>query len=210
MRLINVKLKRFSFLHAWVVGLLFGLLFPVQSYAAVTWPTLAQMLETINTQIPALWELVTAFAYIAGFFMVFRSLYHFKQAGDPHSASGGQRDIKPAFATFIIGIALIFSPSAMQSGLATVFGTTSPIGYPTGAGVNNSYGELGQVLYSIIQFVGVVTFIRGLMHFHKLGSGQAQHGTFNKGLTHVIGGILCLNVLGTASVIASTLGITGF
>jgi len=187
--------------------LLIPALLPLNAYA-VTFPNLSQMIDNINAQLPYLWELVTAFAYLSGFFFIFKGIFHLKAYGDPHSQMSGGKDIRPGLVSLILGAALIYSPTAMQTGLASVFGTTSAMAYPTGSGTDPSFSELGQVLVAIVQFVGAVAFIRGLMQFQRLGSGQAQQGTFGKGLTHIVGGTLALNVVGTANVLASTLGIS--
>lgn len=191
----------------YILLLLIPMLLPLDAYA-VTFPSLSQMLDNINTQLPYLWRLVTGFAYVAGFFFIFRGVYHLKQYGDPHSQTSGGKDLRPGIVSLIIGAALVYIPTAMDTGLISIFGTSSLMAYPTGNTIDPSFTELGQVIVAIIQFVGVVAFIRGLMQFHRLGSGQAQQGTFAKGLTHIIGGTLALNVVGTANVLASTLGIS--
>lgn len=189
-----------------ILFLLIPLLLPLNAYA-VTFPSLSEMLDNINDQLPYLWELVTAFAYLTGFFFVFKGVHHLKQYGDPQSQMSGGKNLSPALLSIIVGAALIYVPTAMQTSLVSIFGTSSAMAYPTGSGVDASFTELGQIIVAIIQFMGAVAFIRGLMQFHRLGGGQAQPGTFGKGLTHIIGGTLALNVVGTANVLASTLGI---
>lgn len=190
-----------------ILFLLIPVLLPLNAYA-VTFPSLSEMLDNINNQLPYLWEVVTAFAYITGFFFIFRGIFHLKQYGDPQSQMSGGKNLHPALLSLIIGAALVYVPTAIQTSLVSVFGTDAPMAYPTGSGLDPSFTELGQIIVSIIQFMGVVAFIRGLMQFHRLGAGQAQPGTFGKGLTHIIGGTLALNVVGTANVLASTLGIS--
>lgn len=188
--------------------LLFAFFSPMAFSAAtdnsfLTFPSLPELLTNIAEQMPYLWDMVTGAAYITGFFLVILGLHHLKRAGEQHGGQGG--GLKSALMSLVVGVILIFSPSSLESAVATFFGSNAPLSYPSGSG---AFYQLGAVLVAIIQFFGLVAFIRGLMHFHKLGSGHAQPGTFGKGMTHLIGGVLCMNILGTASVIGSTLGIT--
>ena len=196
-----VSIKKYCFLMGVV------LLFPLNVYA-VTIPNIADMLANIDSQLPALWEFITALAYVSGFFMMFKGVYHLKQYGDPHSQMSGGKDLRPAIVTFIIGAILIYFPSMLQVGVTTLFGQNGMMAYPTSSPIDQSFSELGQTIVYIVQFVGAVAFLRGIMYMHKIGSGQAQQGTFGKSVTHLVGGTLCLNVVGTANVIASTLGIS--
>lgn len=181
------------------------LLLPLGAFAAV--PSLDQMLSNLNSQFPSLYRLVTAFAYIAGFFIVFRGLYQMKHMGEGR-AMGQQNDMKGPILSLLIGAALIYTPSFFSTSLITIFGTSSITSYPTGSHIDPSFNEMGQTLVTIVQFVGGIALVRGILIFHRLGHGQAQQGTFGKGVTHVIGGILLINIVGFADVIGSTLGIS--
>lgn len=190
----------------YVTSLSVLLIVPLNAYA-LSFPNIDTMLDNINTQIPYLWALLTAFAYIAGFWLIFHGILQLKQYGDPHSMMSSQKSFVGPITSLIVGAMLVYSPTVLLTGVATIFGTDSTMAYPTDAPVDSSFTLMGQTLVTIVQFVGAVAFIRGLVHFHRLGSGQAQQGTFSKGLTHVIGGTLALNIVGTADVIGSTLGI---
>jgi hypothetical protein len=60
----------------------------------------------------------------------------------------------------------------------------------------------------IIQFIGVIAFIRGLLLMSNLANESHQSGVFSKGLTHVIGGLFCINIFQVVQVIQSTFGIS--
>jgi hypothetical protein len=208
--MIESIIKQYSHkLYCLIFVFLLMLSVPTDLYAAVTFPTLAQMLENINNQLPSLWRFVTGLAYVLGFFFTFKAVLGLKHLAG-HRGGAAHRDLTPSLVTLFIGSALLFLPSALQSVLITVFNTSSPLEYSSGDSTLGNVGEMGQVLVGIIQFFGLVAFLKALLLFHKLGSGQSQQGTFGKAFTHLVGSVLCLNILGTASVIASTLGITGY
>jgi hypothetical protein len=57
-----------------------------------------------------------------------------------------------------------------------------------------------------VQLVGVIAFIRGLVKLSHMGGGH--QGGIGSALTHIIGGIFCINMYDFVQLIMSTLGIT--
>lgn len=171
-------------------------------------PTLTVMLTNIAKQIPYLYQLITVIAYIAGFFCIFRGIYELKQYGHGMSMMSVQHSLKGPVLMLMFGAALIFLPEAARTMLITVFGNNDVLGYPSSGTADPSFNLMGTVLVRIVQFVGTVAFIRGLLLMYRMGQGQAQPGTMSKGVTHLIGGVLAMNVIGTANVLGSTLGVS--
>ena len=59
-------------------------------------------------------------------------------------------------------------------------------------------------LLGLVQVMGVIAFIRGWVLLGHAGEQNAQQGMFGKGLTHIIGGILAINIVGTKDLIWNT------
>lgn len=166
------------------------------------------MLENISLQLPYLFEVVSGFCYLGGVFFVLGGLMKLKTFGESQTMSSNRLDLKEPISYIIIGAMLIYVPTMKDTMLISVYGTAtrSPyVGYGTQQG---SFNEMGQVIVNIVEFVGFVAFVRGLFLFHRVGAGQAQQGTFNKGLTHLIGGVIAMNVVGFVNIIDTTLGIS--
>jgi len=51
--------------------------------------------------------------------------------------------------------------------------------------------------------------VRGWLILSKMGHPGAQPGSVAKGIVHVIGGILLINIVNTVNMLASTFGYTG-
>ncbi len=65
--------------------------------------------------------------------------------------------------------------------------------------------ELGNALVIIIQTIGLYAFARGWVLIAR-GAGQGQQpGNTGKGLMHIFGGILAVNIVGTVEMINNTL-----
>lgn len=202
-------------LHMKAVSLLFiGMLMPTFAFAATvagpfSIPNMDTLLQNINTQLPWLWRAVTGAAYVLGFYCIYKAVYQLKAYGQGISMMSQQHSITGPTVMMIMGAALVYVPTAMRTMLISFFGNDNILSYPTFTDVDPSYNLMGSVLTSIVSFVGVVAFIRGLLMFYHIGEGKGQQGaSFSKAFTHLVGGILAMNVVGTAKVIGSTLGIT--
>jgi len=163
------------------------------------------MLENLFTQIPALMQLVTAVAYVMGMYFIFYGIGLLKQYGESRTMMSHQHTLKGPIIFIVIGTALLYLPSSVQIGLTTFWSTPNPYGY---LDQNSQWTSFIQACFTIIQLVGTIAFIRGLVIFTQLGGHGGHHpGAFAKGLTHVIGGILCINIYQFVQVIIQTFGL---
>lgn len=164
---------------------------------------IVEMLQNIDAQLPALTQLVTAAAYVSGMFLVFSAIVNLKELGE-RAMSAPQGHLKKPLTKLTVGACLIFLPTIINVGMITIFGTVTPLTYPDN---NTGWFDMMQTIVLIVQFVGGIAVIRGLYQFNELGSGGGQQVTFGKALSHVIGGIICLNIVGAAHILFTTLGI---
>jgi hypothetical protein len=66
-----------------------------------------------------------------------------------------------------------------------------------------------QIAYNIIYLVGLFAFIRGLIMLSHLGAQHGgQQGSLAKGMSHIIGGIFCMNLQQFLGILFITLGQT--
>lgn len=166
--------------------------------------TIQQMIINIAATVPSLLQLCTAAAYVLGFLMVFRAVYKFREYGEARTMMSGQSSIWHPVITLTVGCMLIYFVSAYQIGLQTLFGVSkpSPISY---SGDENISQELINAVVLIMQLVGCIAFIRGLLLINSAGGHNAQPGSFGKGVTFIIGGILAINIYGSWEAIVNTL-----
>jgi intracellular multiplication protein IcmC len=67
-------------------------------------------------------------------------------------------------------------------------------------------GVFGEDMVLFIQIIGLVAFIRGWMMIAKSASqGGHQQGGFGKGMMHIFGGVMAINIVSTLNVINQTL-----
>ncbi len=182
------------------------IIFSSGAYAAVV-PDVANMLLNFSEAVPSLMRLVTAFSYVMGFFFVTRGMLELKQFGESRSMMSQEHSLMKPLVTIAVGTLLIYLPSSVQTGLSTFWTTPNPYGYLS-SDTESNWSDLVNSVFMVVQLVGVIAFIRGLIMLTKV-TGHGQE-TFGKALAHIIAGVLCINMYQFLQAIFNTLGITGF
>jgi intracellular multiplication protein IcmC len=172
--------------------------------SAVNVPDAATMLKNISNQAPFLVRLATAVAYVVGMYLIIVGVIKFKHLGESRTMMSSEHSAKEPLIYLTVGALLIYFPSTVWIGLGTFWGEPNPYGYET-TGTLTSQAYASAIL--VIQLFGTIAVIRGLIILSRLAKMHSQ-GEFGKGLTHVIGGLLCVNIFQLIETINATLGIT--
>ena len=189
------------------------LMLPLQAYAVDVNSLNAQsIINNITTQIPILMQLITAIAYVAGMYFVFMGVMKLKQYGEQRTMMSGEHHLKGPLIYLIVGAMLLYLPTSVQVGLSSFWTDPSPYSYQDIIADQSQWMQFIGNCFLIIQLVGTIAFIRGLMLLSHLGKqhGGGQPGTFAKGLTHIIAGIFCINIYQFVQVMTVTLFGTSF
>ncbi len=190
---------------------LFGGLLLVQSAYAIDFANInrgnmnaASFITNLAKSIPNLMQLVTATAYVMGMFFVINGLFHLKKYGEQRSHSG-DASLKGPLVYLFVGAALLYLPSTVRVGFSTFW--THPYPYQYDTDQRGAWAELIKASFMIIQLIGTISFIRGLVLFTQMsGSGQ-QPGTFGKALAHIIAGIFCIDLYDFLKTVFNTLAL---
>lgn len=161
------------------------------------------ILANIQKTIPNLMRMVTALAFVIGIFMVIMGIMQLKHVGEMRTQMSQEHHIGKPLLMIAMGTLLIYLPSTVQVGMSTFWTTPNPYGYII---QSDQWQQAINVSFSVIQFIGVISFIRGLIMLSHAGGGGHQGG-FGKGVTHVIGGIFCININQLIQVVLATLGV---
>lgn len=196
-----------------LAGLLF---FPAIVLAQVTPPSppstgttmdALSMLANLSKSYPAITFFVTGGCYIVGMMLAIRAIYYLKVYGELRTMMSTQSSLKIPMTYILTSAVFLFIPTAFQTMTMTIFGTSSALGYDQ---VNSSINPIVmQAVGGFVQLLGLVSFVRGWLiivaNAQSPGGGQAS---FGKGLTHIIGGLLLVNIYGVASVVWNTFGLS--
>ena len=164
------------------------------------------ILQNVSQQVPALMRLVTAITYVMGFYFIFWGILRLKQFGEQRTMMTAEHHLKGPLVLITVGSLLLYLPTSVEVGLSTFWTNPTPYAYVTQQ--SSPWGELFKDCFVIIQLFGTIAFIRGLLLLGRLaGQGQMMQGNFGKAMTHIIGGIFCINIYQFVQMIFSTLGL---
>jgi len=157
-------------------------------------------------------QLITGAAYLMGLLFAFKAIYSLKIYGEARTMMSSSASLKEPMTYFLVAGMLIYFPTAFEIFMNTMFGYSNILAYaPVQSGsplINAMFGSESQVggpFALVIQVVGLAAFVRGWVLIARAAShGQSPGGT-GKGLMHVFGGVLAINIVGTLEVINNTL-----
>lgn len=160
-------------------------------------------------------RLITGAAYLIGCALLFKAIYSLKVYGEARTMMSSNSSIKEPIVYLLVGAIFIYLPTGVAAVMTTTFGYPNvknilqyaPLGSsnPTLDALFGTGSVVGRPLLIIIQVIGLVAFVRGWVLIARSASqGQPPGGT-GKGLIHVFGGILAVNIVGTLEMINNTL-----
>ncbi|MBA2657032.1 MAG: type IV secretion protein IcmC [Tatlockia sp.] len=173
----------------------------------------AEVLNHIASNLLPVQRLITGAAYLIGLAFAFKAIVSLKSYGESRSAmSSGNANLKEPLMYILVAAIFIYLPTGVAIMLQTTFGTSSLMQYASVnsqiSGINILFGSgsvVGRPLTIIIQTIGVIAFVRGWILIARTASqGQPPGGT-GKGLMHVVGGILAMNIVATLEIINNTI-----
>ncbi len=158
-------------------------------------------------------RLISGAAYLMGLSFAIKALLTLKSHAENRSQSAGMSSIKEPLVYFFVAAMLIYFPTGFEILMNTTFGYSNVLAY---APVNShspvldtlfgSDSMFGSSLAMVIQTIGLVAFVRGWVLIAKGASAHSQsQGGTGKGLMHIFGGILAMNIVGTLQIINNTL-----
>lgn len=168
-------------------------------------PNVADMIVNIAKTVPQLMYFTTALAYVFGFWFIFHGLLLLKKYGMQRTQMSGDASLTPPLLNIFVGAALIYLPSSVQSGMSTFWTNPNPYGYDTTS--SEEWDTFVGACFMIIQLVGVIAFMRGLMMLTKLGQGGGQQAGFGRAAAHIVGGIFCIDMYDFLQAVFATLGL---
>lgn len=175
------------------------------AFAAMAFPNVSEMIKNIAETVPELMMLVTALAYVLGFFFVFNGIILLKKYSEQRTMMSSGAKMTPPLANLFVGAALIYLPSAVNSGLTTFWLNPTPYAYETNS--SDEWAQFIRACFMIIQLIGVIAFIRGLVILTHLGEQMGQQSGVGRAIAHIIGGIFCIDMYDFVNAIFITLGI---
>jgi hypothetical protein len=176
---------------------------PPPTVPDVTGLSAQTILVRLTESLPNLMRMVTAIAYVLGFVFVIRGIVKLKHVGESRTMMSQEHSLTQPIILIMIGSLLIYLPSSVHIGMSTFWTEPNPYGYIE---QTDQWSQFINICFLVVQFIGTIAFIRGLVILSSLGHHSGQQN-LSRGLTHIIGGIFCINIYQFVQVIMATLGI---
>jgi intracellular multiplication protein IcmC len=164
--------------------------------------SLQDMLGNLEKSLEPIWRLLVAFSYTLGIVFIGIAVMKLKQYGQVTVMMASSVSFVPTLAYFTVGVGLMFLPTFLDSWFLTAWAyKMDDISGPGG-----THLDFMGPLTKLVQIIGLISFLRGWISLIRLG-GHGQPGTLSKGLMHMVGGILAINITGTIGMLRATLGV---
>jgi hypothetical protein len=167
---------------------------------------LTGLVERAAALMPSLQSLTVSICFVIGLVCAYNSLRGYAAVGDKSLAPAGWSSAGWKGPTFLLVVAICFLSlsSVISAFLVSIFGQSETYAASEVFAyapellepINNEMGRRVVIsVVQIIQFIGLVAFTRGI-YIANLSALNPHQGFFSKGLTHMIGGVLAMNLVG--------------
>lgn len=168
--------------------------------------------ENLSQSLGGVSQFLTALSYIIGIYLTVSAVFKLKKFGHRTAFMHVEAGMFGPFMQFFIGVSLLYTPTFIGVLNATVFGDPSidnVMAY-TSSGSSPDWATAIVPMYETIQIIGLIAFIRGWLILSKSvqKDGGNQPGQITKGVIHIIGGVLAMNITRTIDIITATFGLT--
>lgn len=162
-----------------------------------------EMLHNLADNCEPLIKLVVASAYLMGFACIVSAMYKLRAYGEVRTMMPSNAQMAGPALKFMVGILLLFLPTVINLSVYSLW-HDHILEYPGGSGWSAS---IEAAIFTVIKLFGVIAVVRGLILMARSSNQGAQPGAFTKGLVHLVGGIMAINIWGTLTTVGATLGI---
>jgi intracellular multiplication protein IcmC len=165
-----------------------------------------QMLVNFSNSYGPIMKMLTGGAYLLGIVFILLGVLQLKMYGESKTMMSTSNSLKLPLTYFIVGSVFLYLPTAIDMMMLSTFGDAiTPLGYMD---IKSTIvpDDVIMAVLRIVQIVGLISFIRGWIILVSAAKQGAQPA-LGKALTHIIGGILAINVVGTKAVLSATFGL---
>lgn len=175
----------------------------------------SNMIANLSGAVTSIQHLVVLISFLTGVALVFRGLAMYRAFGQAITQMSRSGEVAGPMVFIAVGAMLIYLPSTLDYSLTTLYGDTididalSTAGQLIGYESASSFGrwaELSKVIVGYMKLIGLIAFVRGWVILSKMGHAGSQPGSVGKGITHIVGGVLLVNVVDTINILAATFG----
>lgn len=158
---------------------------------------------TLMNNLGVIADIVQAVSIAMGLGLFMSGLFRLKRYGEMRTFMSYQMTLAWPLLMLIGGIMLLCLPLMIRTALVNIWSTSNPLHY---TGPKGGFEQLIPPIIVLVRLVGVGAFIRGIVLFSRMGREGVPPGTMGKAMLHVLGGLLCVHILGTLDLLKEILG----
>lgn len=144
------------------------------------------------------------FAILMGLGLILSAIFTLKKFGENRMMMGSFPMGKPLM-MLLGGILLLLLPTSISTSLLAIWSSSNPLQYKIDS--SSSWDVLIPPIVMLVRLMGVGSFMRGCILLSRTGGEHTQHGTMGKAILHLLGGILCINIVATCNLLRQILGL---
>jgi len=171
---------------------------------------MAKIMRALGANLHTVIKLLIATSYVIGVWFISTAINELRIYGQARTMMPLQTTFTGPLSKLLAGTLLLFMPGIIDVSIYTLWGygveTASTLRFDTTG--SEQWDGMMNGIRILIQTFGYVSMIRGFILLSRLGKQQSQPGMFGKGIMHVVGGILAVNIVETIRLIHNTLGFT--
>jgi intracellular multiplication protein IcmC len=158
----------------------------------------AHMLQSLDI----IGHILQTVSILIGLCLFLAGMMQLKRFGEMRTFMSHQMTLWGPLSILFASILLLVLPFTITTSLRAFFGDgqTLPLAYT--AHTSHDIDTYLPVVFTFIRLIGVGAIMRSCMLLSK-SAGQGGHGQIGKSITFLFGGILCVHVLGTITLIKS-------
>jgi len=168
-------------------------------------PDLAQILVNLQKSLPAVIQLVVAIAYVMGLTFIFTAVHELRVYGQARTMIPTETSLAAPLGRMAIGALLLFLPGMIDVSVYTLWNHSV---YNVQAyfqpGSEDWANQVFDSVIALVRVFGYISIVHGLAMLSRVVKRGAAPGQFGKGMIHIIGGVLGVNIVETTQIIMST------
>ena len=167
--------------------------------------------SNLSTSLSGVSQFLTALSYVSGIYLTVSAVLKFKNFGHRTAFMHVEAGMFGPIMQFFIGVGLLYTPTFIGVLNATVFGDSSidDVMAYSASGSSPDWATAIEPMYQTIQVIGLIAFLRGWLILTKSvqKDGGNQPGQTTKGIIHIIGGVMAMNITRTIDIITASFGL---
>lgn len=185
-------------------------LFVCAAYALISVSAFADISNNLvqmkTTALGQVWTMLIVLSRVMAIGFAFLAVLKLKKFGQNSQMTASHPSLLGPIMNLFIAGALFFLPLTLDTMINTMWGYDYSGVKSYLSTSSSTWDALIQPVIIIIRIIGLIAFIRGWVILGRATSEGAQPGTIGKALTHIVGGILGINIVGTITILQNTFG----